>query len=93
MPNFIELYEELLRELADLEVVDIHQHLNPNQLTAKSFEDIIFYHYIATELASAGMNREEFEKAQRKEKLLMALPYFKYVKNTSTFWCLRHILR
>lgn len=93
MPNFVELYEELLRELAELEVVDIHQHLNPNQLTAKSFEDIIFYHYIATELASAGMNREEFEKAQRKEKLLMALPYFKYVKNTSTFWCLRHILR
>ncbi|MEM4789134.1 MAG: hypothetical protein QXV06_05020, partial [Ignisphaera sp.] len=80
-------------ELIELEVVDIHQHLNPSQLTAKSFEDIIFYHYIVTELASAGMNREEFEKAQHKDKLLIALPFFKYVKNTTTFWCLRQILK
>ncbi|MEM3979805.1 MAG: hypothetical protein QXF79_00930, partial [Ignisphaera sp.] len=93
MTNFVKFYEELLNELIELEVVDIHQHLNPSQLTAKSFEDIIFYHYIVTELASAGMNREEFEKAQHKDKLLIALPFFKYVKNTTTFWCLRQILK
>lgn len=85
----VEFYENLL----DMEVIDIHQHLDPVRLSAKSFEDIIFYHYIVTELASAGMDRKEFEKSTHKDRLSRALPYFKYIKNTATFWCLKQILR
>jgi glucuronate isomerase len=93
MNNFKEIFNELYNEFMKIEVVDIHQHLNPLHLAARSFEDIVFYHYIVTELASAGMSREDFEKAHSKEKLLKALPYFKYVRSTSTFWCLRQILK
>jgi glucuronate isomerase len=93
MTGFKDILDELYNEFMNIEVVDIHQHLNPLHLAARSYEDILFYHYIVTELASAGMSREDFEKASQKERLLKALPYFKYVRNTSTFWCLRQILK
>ena len=87
------LYYELYEEIKEISLVDIHEHLNPVKLSHSSFEDILFYHYLATELASAGMNRFEFEKRKGVDKLHYALPYFKYVRNTSTFWSLRQLLR
>uniref|UniRef100_A0A7C2ZVJ9 Glucuronate isomerase n=1 Tax=Ignisphaera aggregans TaxID=334771 RepID=A0A7C2ZVJ9_9CREN len=93
MQGFANIYEELLKEISEIPIVDIHQHLNPARLAAKTIEDIVFYHYIVTELASAGMDREEFEKAVHKDRISKALPYFKYVRGTSTFWCLRQILK
>lgn len=93
MVHIMKLYDELYSELLKMEIIDIHEHLNPVQLAAKSFEDILFYHYIVTELVSAGMNRNEFEKLVHKDKLFKALPYFKYIRNTTTFWCLRQILK
>jgi hypothetical protein len=87
------LYYELYEELKEISLVDIHEHLNPAKLSHSNFEDIFFYHYLATELTSAGMNRFEFEKRKGLDKLHYALPYFKYVRNTSTFWSLRQLLR
>jgi glucuronate isomerase len=87
------VYHELYEEVKEIPLVDIHEHLNPAKLSHSSFEDVLFYHYIVTELASAGMDRGEFEKRRGLDRLLYALPYFKYVRNTATFWCLKQMLR
>ncbi|MEM0371005.1 MAG: hypothetical protein QXG46_06385 [Ignisphaera sp.] len=93
MQNIIELANKLYNEIQGIDVVDIHEHLNPSRLSAKSFNDIIFYHYIVTELISAGMNREEFEKLSPIDRFVKALPYFKFIRNTATFWSLKQILK
>jgi glucuronate isomerase len=87
------LSSEIYGELESIPLVDVHEHLNPLKLSHTSFEDIIFYHYIVTELVSAGMSRNEFEKREGVDKLLYALPYFKYIRNTTTFWCLKQIIK
>jgi len=87
------LYSELFGEIKDIPVIDVHQHLNPLSLSAKSIDDIVFYHYIVTELASSGMSRELLERYRGVERLKVAANYIKYIRNTSTFWCLKSILR
>lgn len=90
MDNF---YLELFDEIKGIPVVDIHQHLNPLSLSAKSIDDIVFYHYIVTELTSSGMPRRFFEEFKGIDRLKVAMRYIKYIRNTSTFWCLKSILR
>ncbi|MDK6028953.1 hypothetical protein QPL79_06215 [Ignisphaera sp. 4213-co] len=91
--KFDDVFNEIYNEVKNILVVDIHEHLNPEKLSHASFEDILFYHYIVTELSSSGMDRSEFEKRRGVDKLLYALPYFKYVRNTATFWSLRQMLK
>ncbi len=87
------LYRELFEEIKDIPVIDVHQHLNPLSLAAKNIDDIVFYHYIATELVSSGMPKELLERYRGVDRLKVAASYIKYIRNTSTFWCLKSILR
>lgn len=87
------IYDELLSEIKSMPVIDVHQHLNPVSLSAKSIDDIVFYHYIVTELVSSGMPRKFLEEYKGIDKLRMAVGHFKYIRNTTTFWCLKSILR
>lgn len=93
MMYYMELVNKLYYEILDIEVVDIHEHLNPGKLAAESINDILFYHYITTELMCAGLDRKKFVNLPPKEKLIEALPYFKFIRNTTTFWSLLQILR
>ncbi|MCS7110679.1 MAG: hypothetical protein N3D82_01800 [Ignisphaera sp.] len=87
------IYSELFDEIKGIPVVDVHQHLNPASLSAKSIDDIVFYHYIVTELVSSGMPRRLIEECKGIDRLKVAVNYIKYIRNTSTFWCLKSILR
>ncbi|MEM2928093.1 MAG: glucuronate isomerase [Nitrososphaerota archaeon] len=87
-----EIFNEIYQSIEKLEIFDIHNHLNPQALSLSSYEDVIFYHYIKTELASAGMPYKYLEESKGIEKLKIALPYIKYLRNTSTFWSLIKIL-
>jgi len=87
------LYEELLSSIKEMPVVDIHNHLNPEALSPRGIDDIIFYHYIVTELATAGMPWKELEELRGVERLRRALSYLGSIRNTSTYWCLMQILR
>ncbi|MEM0027656.1 MAG: hypothetical protein QXT53_07885 [Ignisphaera sp.] len=91
--GFSEIFNEIYNEILKISIVDIHEHLNPSKLSHSSFEDILFYHYIVTELSSAGMDRSEFEKRKGVDRLTYALQYFRYIRNTATFWSLRQILK
>ncbi|MEL9940715.1 MAG: hypothetical protein QW632_04105 [Ignisphaera sp.] len=91
--SFDKIFNEIYDEVLETPLVDIHEHLNPSKLSHSSFEDILFYHYIVTELSTAGMNRNEFERRKGVDRLAYALQYFRYIRNTATFWSLRQILK
>ncbi len=88
-----EIFNEIHSELKSIRVVDVHEHLNPGALAPKTIDDIIFYHYLVTELIAAGAPRERMYLLSGVDRLREALPYMKYVRATTTFWCLRKILR
>ena len=75
-------------------LVDIHSHLNGEHPAAEDPKEIIFYHYIVTELISAGAPPEVFsQNLSFEDAMKRALPYFKLIRNTSTHWCLMKMLR
>lgn len=82
------LFYELRERLRDIPIVDIHTHINPEKPYADRPETIILYHYIMTELATAGLPRDFLEKADMTE----VLKNLKLIRNTSTYWCLLKIL-
>jgi glucuronate isomerase len=91
--EFRKIYEDIYSLIENIEIIDIHNHLNPQALSLSNYEDVIFYHYIKTELASAGMSYKYLEEFKGIEKLKVALQYMKYLRNTSTFWSLIKILK
>lgn len=83
------LFNDIRENLTEIPVVDIHTHINPEKPYADSAEKIILYHYIVTELATAGVPRDVLEKAD----MAKVLRNMEVIKNTSTFWCLLKILK
>jgi glucuronate isomerase len=68
-------------------MIDIHSHVDCGHPHAKGPRDILFYHYIATELRSAGMPFELISSDLPVEDAVKnALPFFLLIKNTSTYW-------
>lgn len=87
-----EIFNEIYNELKNIRIVDVHQHLNPVALAPRAIDDIIFYHYLVTELIAAGVPRDKMYSLKGIERLKESLPYMKYIRSTTTFWCLRKIL-
>lgn len=81
--------QELREHVAGLPVVDIHTHINPENPQASKPEDILLYHYIATELTTAGVPRRLVEEGD----VSRLLDRFRLIRNTSTYWCLLRILK
>ena len=88
-----ELAEDLLRNLiAGLPVIDIHTHISPLQPGARNLGEVVFYHYVLTELRTAGLDTAAFEKAPLEHWLRLLEQWHPCVANTSTWWCLRQIM-
>ncbi len=77
--------------IKSIPLIDVHTHVNFKEPTAKDPSQILLYHYIATELRSIGVPVEEIRE-KSKDPVKDLLPYFKYIRNTATYWCLRQIL-
>lgn len=87
-------FSKLKTRIDSIPMVDIHSHIDGEQPSAKDPRQIIFYHYIVTELRSAGMPPNTISPDLPVEEALKgALPYFPLIKNTSTHWCLMKMLR
>lgn len=82
------LFRDIRERLSEIPVVDIHTHINPEKPHADKPEDIILYHYIMTELATAGVSRDVLEKAD----MIEVFKRMGLIKNTSTYWCLLKIV-
>jgi len=89
-----DLHRRLQQEIDNISTIDIHSHISLSSPTARSLNDILFYHYILTELFSCGMPPYFLDKdISPEEKIENALPYIERIKNTTTFWCLSRILK
>ncbi len=74
-------------------MIDVHSHLKWDHPGAHSLADIVFYHFVAYELMSAGMPREALELEDDGERLKAALPYLPLIRFSGTAYALKRVLQ
>ena len=92
---------EIERALAEIPILDIHTHLVGGKLAARGLHDILLYHMVVSDLYAAGCpsgrRLTQFPEWPTREeaaaRIEEALPYLPYIRNTSSFWGVRIILR
>ena len=92
-----DLFKRLLQEINNTPAIDTHTHipwrLPDSSPCATGLGDILFYHYIITELICAGMPAELLEPNRPlEERISKSLKYLPRIRNTTTYWCLAQIL-
>ena len=95
-----QLIDTLEAGLAEIPVLDVHTHLCGPRLAARGLHDVLLYHMIVSDLYSAGCpsgaRLTQFpnwpDKAEAHARIEEALPYVKYIQNTSSWWGVRLIL-
>ena len=88
---------ELYGELCKIPMLDAHTHIDAGHMGARGLHDILLYHMVISDLYSAGCPdggrlSEEPGEAEIESRILRALPYVKYIQNTSCFWGIKTIL-
>jgi len=95
------MHKELESAIADVPILDIHTHLVGGKLAARGLHEVLLYHMVVSDLYAAGCpsgaRLTQFpgwptrdEAAARIEE---ALPYLPHIRNTSSSWGVRIILR
>lgn len=84
--------------LAEIPLLDCHTHLDASHLAARGLHDLLLYHMVISDLYSAGCPSgsrlsEHPDKSEAHRRLEEAIPYVKYIQNTSCFWGLKLILK
>jgi glucuronate isomerase len=82
-------------------VLDVHTHLCGAKLAARGLHDILLYHMIVSDLYAAGCpcgaRLTQFPnwptKVEAHQRIQEALPYLRFIQNTSGWWGVRIILR
>jgi len=101
MPTIETLTAELREALAALPTLDIHTHLVGGRLAARGLHDVLLYHMVISDLYSAGCpsggRLTEYPgwatPEEAEQRIVEAIPFLPHIKNTSTFWGVRTILR
>jgi hypothetical protein len=93
-----EIVATLEEGLANIPLLDVHTHIDAGHLSARGLHDILLYHMVISDLVSAGCPSrsrlsEEPDDAEAEARLSEAIPYVRYIQNTSCFWGVRIILR
>lgn len=93
--SVVELASQLLESVVKPSpVVDVHTHIRPTDPCAGDLGEIVFYHYLVTELETAGVSRAKLDAAKTpEEKIALFASSQRLVSNTVTFWCLRQVLK
>ncbi len=97
MPNS-ELWTTLQQGLDATPLIDVHTHCDAAHLSARGLHDVLLYHMVMSDLTSAGCPSrarlsEDPDDAEAEARIIEALPYLRYIQNTSCFWLVRVILR
>ena len=93
--------DSLEQALAELPVLDVHTHLCGWRLGARGLHDILLYHMVVSDLYAAGCpsgaRLTQFPnwptKEEAHQRIREALPYVRFIQNTSGWWGVRIILR
>ncbi len=99
--NATSTVDSLENALAAVLILDVHTHLCGAKLAARGLHDVLLYHMLVSDLYSAGCpsgaRLTQFPnwvtEAEAHQRLQEALPYLRYVQNTSSWWGVRTILR
>ena len=86
--------------LSGIPVLDVHTHLCGAKLAAQGLHDVLLYHMIVSDLYSAGCpsgaRLTQFpnwpDKKEAHARIEEALPYLRFIQNTSGWWGVRTIL-
>ncbi len=89
----MQIFRELLAEIDEIAAVDIHSHIRASSPAAADLSDIALYHYIKTELESAGVDPSLLEMENAKKRVLEAVKQMPSIANTTTYWCLNQIVQ
>ncbi len=95
------LAADLEQALADVPMLDMHTHLVGGRLGARGLHDILLYHMVISDLYAAGCpsgsRLTEYPGWPTREeahaRIEEALPYLPAIRNTSSSWGVRIILR
>ncbi len=90
--------QALVEGIESIPLLDIHTHLDASHLAARGLHDILLYHMLISDLVSAGCPdrgrlSENPDQAETRSRLEEAIPYLRYIQNTSIFWGAKIILR
>jgi len=93
--------DSLEQALAELPVLDVHTHLCGAHLAARGLHDVLLYHMLVSDLYSAGCpsgaRLTQFPnwptKEEAHQRIQEALPFLRFIQNTSGWWGVRIILR
>lgn len=81
----------LMEYIEEIPLVDVHTHIDFRSPTARDPAQIMLYHYIATELRCLNIPVEEI-RTRSSDPLGDLIQYFRLIKNTTTYWCLKRII-
>lgn len=88
------LFSRIKEWVDSIPMVDIHSHIDGEHPSARDVRPIVFYHYIVTELLSAGAPSDMFSPDLPAERILeRAVSWLRFIRNTTTYWCLTNMLR
>ena len=92
------MVNELYNELRKILLIDVHTHIDASHMSARGLHDILLYHMVISDLYSAGCPdgarlSDEPDEAETEKRIKNALPYIKYIRNTSCYWGMKIILR
>ena len=96
-----DIVDELVGRIAALPMLDAHTHLVGGKLGARGLHDILLYHMAVSDLYAAGCPSGSRltqypnwpDERETRARLIEAIPYLRYVRNTSIFWGIRILLR
>lgn len=99
--NSLSLADSLEQALGAVPILDVHTHLCGPKLAARGLHDILLYHMVVSDLYGAGCpsgtRLTQFpnwaSKKEAHQRIEEALPYLRYIQNTSGWWGVRIILR
>jgi hypothetical protein len=92
------LARDIERGLEEIPLIDVHTHVDASHLTARGLHDIMLYHMVVSDLASAGCPdrarlSEDPPDQEAHGRIKAALPFLPAISNTSCAWGLGIILR
>jgi len=98
--NTLSPIESIEKDLAEVPILDVHTHLCGAKLGARGLHDILLYHMLVSDLYSAGCpsgaRLTQFpgwpDKHEAHQRIQEALPYLRFIQNTSGWWGVRIIL-
>ena len=85
-------FQDIQEAINEIPAIDIHTHLGSGGMwQARDLTDILFYHWLGTELKNAG-HADRLDLGFR-ERVQLAVPYCGAIRSTSNYWMFAGILR